>query len=728
MKIFAHAGTLQTKPWLQVVARAAPLPVVMRILGPVGEDIFGDGTKETEFREQLDQIPRDREILVEINSPGGSVVDGLGIYRALSDRREKVTTRVIALAASIASTILQAGKRRIIPRGAVVMTHKPWTVVEGNAHDMKEGIDALDAYENAMAEVYAQASGKTVDDGKAIMNPTRYFKGEEAVAWGLGTETNDDPVDFMGWEPSEKMRAEMPHHIYAMITGSASKRPSTKTAETMNRTAILALLAQHGVTMADDATDEVLLAKLNELVAGRRVDPAQRDALTTSVEALVARFDSLVAENRSIREARTQEVTARHSRIVDTAIAEWRIEASDRDMWIREMAADESGTVTRIQAREPRYPGGPPAITIGEGAGSRDIAKGIATARGALLAWRRGNDVSAEQLRDGAYAVERIIAKHRKHLHEVLAVSTNTIDSDLQRNVILSDGLRAFKRRLVPMMAFSTTFSNVPLRTEGGTAKVAVPYHALQTTASTDFIAANGYDTFSNTNDGAKDITVDQRKYQMIDYSSETLGRQPFFDVQRHLMMAAEQLGVDTWTDVLEVVTLANYGAAAFTGLSSAFDVNDVIDLRTLANQADWPEVGRSLVLDSGYEGELLKDNVILAVDSSGSTDALRDGVIKRLGGFAILDSPRVPSNSENLVGFISMPSAILIATAPIEPAPGVRNLLVSYELVMDPDTGIGFSYRHGGNDILDRDYHVIEVAYGKAVGEVAALERLTSA
>ena len=51
-----------------------------------------------------------------------------------------------------------------------------------------------------------------------------------------------------------------------------------------------------------------------------------------------------------------------------------------------------------------------------------------------------------------------------------------------------------------------------------------------------------------------------------------------------------------------------------------------------------------------------------------------------------------------------------------------------SYDLVMDPDTGVGFSYRHGGNDTLDRDYHVIEAAYGFAKGEGAALKRITSA
>jgi len=425
---------------------------------------------------------------------------------------------------------------------------------------------------------------------------------------------------------------------------------------------------------------------------------------------------------------REKETVARHERLVDSAIAAWKIDASERATWLSLLKTDEATTAKALESRKADPPGARPATNIAvESDSPRDIGKAINRARAPIQSWVGGNAVSAEDRAMAAKEVERLIRSHRDKL--VYAVSTNTIDSDLQRNVILSDMLRAFKRRIVALNIFSTAYSNVPLQISGGTAKVAVPYYPLSTTASTDFVAANGYDTEVDTTDGAIDLTVDKRKYQRFSYSSETLRRQPYFNASQHLVLKAEQLAIDVWTSVLSAVTLANFGAASKTLAAAAFDVEDVIDLRTIANQADWPDSGRSLVIDSAYEGNLIKTTTpLLSVTDAGTDETLRGGMVSRLFGFGIIPSPRVPTNSQNLVGFITMPSAIVAATAPIEPAPGVRNLLVSYDLVMDPDTGVGFSYRHGGNDTLDRDYHVIEAAYGFAKGEGAALKRITSA
>ena len=54
-----------------------------------------------------------------------------------------------------------------------------------------------------------------------------------------------------------------------------------------------------------------------------------------------------------------------------------------------------------------------------------------------------------------------------------------------------------------------------------------------------------------------------------------------------------------------------------------------------------------------------------------------------------------------------------------------MRQQLVAYEVVTDPATGISFNYRHWGVAIDDRDYEVIECAYGYAAGEAAAIKRI---
>lgn len=739
MKAFASASVLGSNGWLRVNASSDKnQPVEMLIIGQIGKSWWDDsGVDEKEFRDALAQIPKGRKITIGINSEGGSVQDGLGIYNAIRERKDDVTCRVDGYAVSIASVIALAGGKTVSPRTSVWMIHDPWTYAQGNADEMRKCAAMLEAHAETLLAAYQTKTGKTSDEIREAMKEETWFSGEQARAWGLADEMNDEKADLASASfdparfkrpPASLLSAWNSRRAVAAAGTVNNAANAAQQEEKMNRKAILALLEQHGVKIASDATDEVLLAQLDGLVKNGKVLSEQRDALTADIATISARVDGLIDENKRLQAEREKETVARHERLVDSAIGAWKIDASERSTWLSLMKTDEAMTAKALESRKADLPGGRPATNIAvESDSPRDIGKAINRARAPIQAWVSGNSVSAEDRAMAAKEVERLIRSHRDKL--VYAVSTNTIDSDLQRNVILSDMLRAFKRRIVSLNIFSTAYSNVPLQISGGTAKVVVPYYPLSTTASTDFVAANGYDTEVDTNDGAIDVTVDKRKYQRFSYSSETLRRQPYFNAAMHLTLKAEQLAIDVWTSVLSAVTLANFGAASKTLAAAAFDVEDVIDLRTIANQADWPDSGRSLVIDSAYEGNLIKTTTpLLSVNDSGSDETLRGGKVSTLFGFSVIPSPRVPTNAQNLVGFITMPSAIVAATAPIEPSPGVRNLLVSYDLVMDPETGVGFSYRNGGNDTLDRDYHVIEAAYGFIKGEGAALKRITSA
>ncbi len=99
-----------------------------------------------------------------------------------------------------------------------------------------------------------------------------------------------------------------------------------------------------------------------------------------------------------------------------------------------------------------------------------------------------------------------------------------------------------------------------------------------------------------------------------------------------------------------------------------------------------------------------------------------------RLSGFDVHPTTGVPANGENLVGFASYPSAVLVGFSPIEPAESVRRMLTAYEVVEDPETGIYIEYRAWGDPDTDSHKEVIEVNYGYAIGEAAALKRIVSA
>lgn len=323
-----------------------------------------------------------------------------------------------------------------------------------------------------------------------------------------------------------------------------------------------------------------------------------------------------------------------------------------------------------------------------------------------------------------AAAVGSLYGEHRERILPVLNAGTNTISADLKRVAILQETIRAFALRLLPLRLFSTVFNNVPLQ---GTDEITVPYFPLRTDASNNWNAANGYVFSGTTNTQAKKITVDKRKYQPLDYSSETFRRQPGFNVAALGAMNAERLAADVLFDVLSIVTESNFGPAVKSIDPAGYVSDDVVDLQTAANDLNWPETGRGLIVNTAVDGALKKDNAFKLALNIGGTEVIRGGQLPNVFGFQYAYMPNFPTNSENLIGMITFASAILAAFSPVEPAAGVRSRLIAYDVVTDPQTGISMNYRHWGDPQMDKDYEVIETAYGFEAGETAALRRLTS-
>ena len=108
----------------------------IRIDGVIGGDWFGDGVTAKDFITKLNGI-KQKNIVLHINSPGGSVFDGFAIYSALSASGKNVKIVVDGLAASIASVIAMAGDEIEMPESSYLMVHNPWSLTVGNAKNMK---------------------------------------------------------------------------------------------------------------------------------------------------------------------------------------------------------------------------------------------------------------------------------------------------------------------------------------------------------------------------------------------------------------------------------------------------------------------------------------------------------------------------------------------------------------------------------------------------------------
>jgi hypothetical protein len=299
------------------------------------------------------------------------------------------------------------------------------------------------------------------------------------------------------------------------------------------------------------------------------------------------------------------------------------------------------------------------------------------------------------------------------------------LPAGLQVTEILDAALVAFQRTAVPLRALSTTWRKDQRPLMRGE-KMTIPYYPLESTASRDF--AGTYD-FTGAGPGAetRDITVNKRKYQPLVTTSAELERYNYDPAQLGALKG-RKLAMDVVTDILSLVTAANYGAAAFTGAASTFDADDVADIGLACDNANWGSDMRSLILANAYNTALVKDNAIQQAYAYGSPQPIQEGVAPRVHGFDIYHSGEIPANGQNLVGMACYPSAILVGFSPIAPSEGLMKNMSNYEVVRDPDTGIFIEYRAWGSPDSDQFKEVLEVNYGYALGEAAAIKRLVSA
>jgi ATP-dependent Clp protease protease subunit len=128
------------------------------------------------------------DIHVYINSPGGSIYSGMGIYDTMRYVRCPVATYVVGAAASMGAVLFAAGtkgKRYILPN-ARVMIHQPLGGARGPATDIKIELDEMLRTQKQLYGILARHTGKTVDELTRDCDRNKWMDAEECVAYGLG--------------------------------------------------------------------------------------------------------------------------------------------------------------------------------------------------------------------------------------------------------------------------------------------------------------------------------------------------------------------------------------------------------------------------------------------------------------------------------------------------------------------------------------------------------------
>jgi ATP-dependent Clp protease protease subunit len=151
---------------------------------PVDDNIANIITAQLLFLQSTDAT---KEVMLYINSPGGSVTAGLGIYDTMQYISPDVATICTGLAASMGAVLLAggaAGKRSALPHSRV-MIHQPSGGMQGPSKDMEISLKLILSLKKELYEILASHSGKTIEEIEKDSDRDYWMTAEEAKSYGL---------------------------------------------------------------------------------------------------------------------------------------------------------------------------------------------------------------------------------------------------------------------------------------------------------------------------------------------------------------------------------------------------------------------------------------------------------------------------------------------------------------------------------------------------------------
>lgn len=173
-------------------------------------DSIGEGGVTAKaFIDALRTLNTAETIHVRINSPGGSVADALAIYNTLQELPD-VVIHIDGLAASSASVLAMAG-RCLMAENAILMIHRPWSGVAGDADDMRKAGDVLDKVQPQLVSAYAKKTGLSAEKLNEMLAAETWMTAAEALELGFV----DEVIEFMAVAASADLSAfdQVPERI-----------------------------------------------------------------------------------------------------------------------------------------------------------------------------------------------------------------------------------------------------------------------------------------------------------------------------------------------------------------------------------------------------------------------------------------------------------------------------------------------------------------------------------
>jgi ATP-dependent Clp protease protease subunit len=135
----------------------------------------------------LESEDPEKDIQLYINSPGGIVYSGLAIYDTMRFIKPDVATTVCGIAMSMGSLLLAGGakgKRSALPNSRILI-HQPHGGFQGQATDIQIHAKESLALRRRMEEIYAEHTGKSIEEISDALERDRFFTPQEALDYGM---------------------------------------------------------------------------------------------------------------------------------------------------------------------------------------------------------------------------------------------------------------------------------------------------------------------------------------------------------------------------------------------------------------------------------------------------------------------------------------------------------------------------------------------------------------
>jgi ATP-dependent protease ClpP protease subunit len=528
------------------------------IIGTIGASFWDDsGITEKEFRNALDTVPKGTKFNIRINSEGGSIGAGLGMYNAIKERREDATSIVDGYALSIASVIALGAGKVISPKSSVWMIHNAWSLAQGNADDMRQEAVLLDEHDSMLAEIYSAETGKSVQEIRALMKGETWIRGSKAVEFGLADESDED-------QSQASMRRPSPEWLKAAMTRCSD--PGKKILNSI----FPALKNMQG---ADNKTTE------------------RKNMSDENKAALPASQPDQQAEIKALREQAAKERENRIRLTIDNLVLTNKVPNAEADAEVRACVLDES----RIAILNSRNPVTPP-----EAARPLEIGGGDKIAFTAINAKTPGKERRAfllenwNQLRDAGVPV---LPSNPSGCSPV-AANTDTAAGVLTVGVLSNSFLTVLQTKLAPLNSLMINYAagtigrnviEVPIVVAGGSAG----------SNSTTFEDSTNY--VNEIDDVAVTPAHIVAGGHLTSAELQNGWRLSWWAEQK-----AAEFGVKIKSLVNAIITTTNFTATPLKSAAGSFTASD---LKTLWGQLK--NAGRkNIILDGEYYARFLPDNL----------------------------------------------------------------------------------------------------------------------